>query len=459
MTYKQFKKIKTLALIIFTIFIFSQNFRLILSTRNKLKIIENTRESYKFIENKSKYEEETNLDGFIVEKIRILNKDSWGFSQESDYNAKEQTISASRERSWLSEPFLMIKGLILRLKECFLLSLNSLKYRFILSENGLLKLRQKLVWLLEGNISSRGVTLAEGFLFGELSGASQELYQSFKVIGILHLIAASSANVYLLLHFFKTPILLFSKIGNKKLEFFISMLIIWLYFFLLNASFSLVEASASIFRAVLMVSLHLFGNLVVFRANSSAYTLLLVAILLLIINPFYLNDLAFQFSFLASFALLFIWPTILKKTAKARKNIIISNLLLSIVVQLVLAPIFVFRFSEINLLGIAANIVLAPLVEVLSAGYLYLLVISFLSPLGASFFAKLMQIIIDIFFYLLDIFNQIPFKSWIIYENKKLIGGAILLINFLIFFYIILDKNRLRKINKYRILNKWANWQ
>ena len=161
-------------------------------------------------------------------------------------------------------------------------------------------MREKLVWLLEENFSSREATLGKAFVFADLSGAPESIYHSFKVIGILHLLSASSANFTLFLNFclfFCQP---FCHFLHSTRRFYLYWTIIFLYF-------SLVGSSASTLRAFLTLNLSFFARFYIKRTQLPLHNLVVAAIFMLIINPFYLESLSFQFSFLASFGIIFFY--------------------------------------------------------------------------------------------------------------------------------------------------------
>jgi len=160
---------------VFILLIFLHNFKIIISTRNRVFFSIKTQKQGRFLINKNK----------------TKDIQSGSFSSLSVY---------------LLKLFQWLKGLLETTKTILFAGIFSLKYRFFWLKNHALIMREKLIWLLEENFPSREATLGKAFVFADLSGAPETIYHSFKVIGILHLIAASSANIYLIISFL-TPLL------------------------------------------------------------------------------------------------------------------------------------------------------------------------------------------------------------------------------------------------------------
>jgi competence protein ComEC len=452
MTYKRINKIKRAFLILFTIFILLHNFKFIFNTRKwPFFLISERKQEYFFLNNyKTKR----------IAKIAVLNIKNYCqngffsrlFSQVEDYYKNIQTRSFGRSSTCLLKMVGAIKRLLKATKESFSFMLFSLKYRFFCLKNQLLIVREKLVWLLEGSFSTREATLGKAFVFADLSGAPETVYHSFKVIGILHLIAASSANIHLILLFLKPLLALLEVWKGQKLLSLASLIIISVYFCLINGHFNLVDSSPSILRASLSCALAILANSYFNLAIKRLNLLIFVGILCLFINPFYLQALGFQLSFLATFIILFYWPYIKKKIAK-------SNLILGMTVQFFLWPLLIFYFSNVNLIAIPANILLSPLVELLT--FIYFVFISsktlYFSVL-ADLCSNLIYFVCNIFFNFLEFLEKMPAKSIDINQDKNLIVSSLIIIQVFVFYLILREKKLYFKKNKYRVLAKWANW-
>ena len=453
MTYKKINKLKSILLILFSLLILEHNFTIIFSTRNRPIFLIKTQKEDVFLENKPKTKDMAKIALLSIKQELRKGNFLDNFPQVSDYFKNIQNGSPSSSMGWVLKLFNYSKGLLETTKGLLHLSIFSLKYRLFWLKNEALNMREKLVCTLEGNFSTREATLGKAFVFADLSGAPESIYHSFKVIGILHLIAASSANIYLILAFLKPLLALLEYFLGQKAVAFAKSFAVIMYFLLINRHFNLTDSSPSILRASLtcllaILALQLF-NLAVKRLN----LLIIVAIICLSINPFYLQSLGFQLSFLASFIILFYWPYIQKKIAK-------STLMFSFIMQFFMWPLLVSYFSSINLIAIPANILISPLVELLTVLYFFFIACKSFSLLVlGNFTSTLIYFVNNIFFNSLKIFESMPGKDILINEHKNLIISTLLLFQLIFISLIYLDKKKFNRKNKYRTLAKWPNYR
>lgn len=175
---------------------------------------------------------------------------------------------------------------------------------------------------------------------------------------------------------------------------------------------------------------------------------------MLIINPFYLDSLSFQFSFLASFGIIFLY-NYLEKEPFINKNIFFKNILLTICAQFFLLTIMISRFGELNYLAIPANLLVLPLVELLTILFLASFICLFLSSIlpmvfFESFLSFMINKVIDILFFLIDFLEKIPWKSIVFKTNKDLYTNIFIFVNLLVIGGVFVLKNKKYSKNQYR---------
>ena len=447
MTYNNFRKIQLTILIILILLIFLKNFQIILMTRNIIEPQVNRRFFSPFIVKIVKNEAKPKK---IKEKWSFLPSLSPNWRILAQYIKDRQSQSSSSLIPPIDKEFFLLKRLTSQSFSFIKRELISVKYRYLSWQKSLIKLRSLFLKKLEETAGPRGRPLAEGMIFGDLSSISQDIYHSFKVIGILHLLSASSANFTLFLNFclfFCQP---FCHFLHSTRRFYLYWTIIFLYF-------SLVGSSASTLRAFLTLSLSFFARFYIKRTQLALHNLVVAAIFMLIINPFYLESLSFQFSFLASFGIIFFYR-FLEKDLSINKNILVKNLFLTFCAQFFLFPIMIYNFGEINYLAVPANLLIFPLVEFLTFLFLTVFVFQccaliFYLPAVEWFLSSLITKTIDIFFSIINFFELSPWKSFVFKNNKELYTSIFILINLLLVFSILLYKNKKYSKYKYRTIS------
>lgn len=445
MTYSNFRKIQIYILISIALFIFNKNFHLIFKTRNINELAQKKPQDLFLLVKKAENEANTKPTA----KFACLKPSSGGLDAHlGQYIKDKQSKSFSNQSLVTDKGILWLKSLIDRSICFFEYILDSVKDRYLSSQNSLSKMRDLFLERLEGLIGPRGRPLAEGLLFGDISGIDREIYHSFRVIGILHILSASSANFTLILQFVLFWLSPLRTYLSKKQNFYLHFILIFTYF-------TLVGPATSTTRAFLTLSATFYATFVLQRTNSSLFNLFLVGFFMLFINPFYLNSLGFQLSFLASFGIIFLY-NYLEKEPIISQNYFLKSILLTFCAQFFLSPILIFNFAELNYLAILANFLVLPLVELLTLSFLASFIsLFFFEAFDLLVFERLLSFLIikttDILFIIIDILEKIPWKSFVFIDNKELYIILFVLINLLTIVWISHLKAQKYSKDKYRI--------
>ena len=200
------------------------------------------------------------------------------------------------------------------------------------------------------------------FILGDKSYLSKNVVRSYQENGISHLFAISGMHISLLVLMI-TKILKLFKL-NEYSRFKITSIILFLYLIL-------VGFSPSILRGVLFYFLFTINNIYYFYIKKINLFIIVLSIALLI-NPNYVYDLGFLYSYSISLSLL-IFSDYLKG------NYFISLLKVSIISNLVSIPITLYSFNQINLLSILYNLVYVPFISFIV--FPFTLVILIIKPL------------------------------------------------------------------------------
>ena len=188
----------------------------------------------------------------------------------------------------------------------------------------------------------------ETFIFGKNEYISKDVLESFRENGISHLFAISGMHISLLsviiLKIFKC-----FKVREENSFIFTSC---FLFFYLILVGFS-----ASILRGVLFFILFGINNIKYFYIKSINLFLVIISISLLI-NPFYIYDVGFLYSYVISLSLIMMGDYINRFNGYFKKLFLTS--LISFISSI---PISLYSFNQINLLSIIYNLFYVPYVS------------------------------------------------------------------------------------------------
>ena len=185
------------------------------------------------------------------------------------------------------------------------------------------------------------------FILGDKSYLSSKAINSFQQNGISHLFAISGMHISLLSGIL-LKILKLLKVSENK-SYFITSIFLLIYL-------SLTGISPSILRGVLFFILFSINKIYYFYIKPLNIFIITLSVTLLI-NPYFIYDLGFQYSFLISLSLL-MTTSYLKSN-----NYLLGLLKTSLISFLVSIPISLYNFYQINILSIIYNLFFVPLVS------------------------------------------------------------------------------------------------
>ena len=276
------------------------------------------------------------------------------------------------------------------------------------------------------------------FILGDKSYLSTKAISSYQENGISHLFAISGMHITLLSSIIFS---ILKKINLTETNKYI-ITSIFLLMYLLIA-----ETSPSIFRGVLFFILFSINKLFYFNILPKNIFLLVLSIVLLI-NPFSIFDLGFQYSFLISYYLI--------KTSKQlqSKSYLISLLKVSLISFFVSIPITINSFYQLNLLSIIYNLLFVPFVSIIVFPLsLITIIIPIVEPLYnfVTYSMEQLSIFLSNISTFKIVFMKLPFYIYIIYfilidiSLKKFFQKKYLLL--LITIFILLIHSNLHNFN------------
>ena len=232
--------------------------------------------------------------------------------------------------------------------------------------------RERIINTHSKYLKSPNLELLGGIVFGDDAvSPSKDIKQSFANSGLLHILAASGMNVAFIYGFF---FWIFSRLNfNFKLKVILGMIMVIIYSLMTGLG-------ASIIRATIMLLFVLIGKLIDRDAHSISL-LSFVALLMLIYNPLFINDIGFQLSFIVTFGILLMTPAVVRLNNKFM-DYAIGTITVPIIAQLWVLPIQIFYFSNISVYSVFANIMSVPILGIISFGGFISALLSAITPIS-----------------------------------------------------------------------------
>ncbi len=245
----------------------------------------------------------------------------------------------------------------------------SLKWMFLQKLN---ELRNDIIKTHANYLKSPNLEILGGIVFGDDAiAAPEDVKDSFKSSGLLHILAASGMNValiygiwFFILRKLKAPFN-FSVASGIFVIIFYSMM---------------TGMGPSVVRAAIMLIFILIGKLLDRDAHSVSL-LAFVCLLMLIYNPAYINDVGFQLSFIVTFGLLMMAPAVFEKVI-SMPSWLSGAIFVPIIAQMWIAPIQMYYFNSFSTYSVFANIAILPFVTVISFGGFISAVLSLIKPMA-----------------------------------------------------------------------------
>lgn len=238
---------------------------------------------------------------------------------------------------------------------------------------GLNNIRNGIIQTHSKYLKSPNIEILGGIVFGDDAISPPDyIKQAFLNSGLLHILAASGMNVaivygiwFFILNKFKVPFNVIVSSGIFMIIFYALM----------------TGLGPSVIRAMFMLIFILLGKLIDRDAHSISL-LSFVALLMLIYNPAYINDVGFQLSFLVTFGLLTTAPVVFERI-KFMPNWLSGAIFIPIVAQIWVAPIQMFYFNTFSLYSVFANIAIMPFVSIVSFGGFISSVLALIKPIAS----------------------------------------------------------------------------
>ncbi len=191
-----------------------------------------------------------------------------------------------------------------------------------------------------------------GLLIGQRSTLPTETATILTAVGLTHIIAVSGYNLTIIINSVRRKL----KKRSKYQTTIITLTLITLFLLLTGFSPSIVRAAVV---SILSLATWYYG-----RTVRPTLLIVLAAALTAGYNPLYLwFDVGWWLSFVAFFGVLIVAPLLVKRLYGQREPHELTMIILeSLSAQLLTAPLILYVFGRISLIGLVANVLVVPLV-------------------------------------------------------------------------------------------------
>lgn len=243
---------------------------------------------------------------------------------------------------------------------------------------------------------------------GDKSGININKKKMYQENGIAHILAISGLHLSILgLGIFE--------ILRKKFRLNTSALIVSI-FILLYGIF--IDCSISSLRAIIMLYVR-FLSLAIGRSYDSKNTLYILIVIFLMINPYNLFNVGFDFSYMAILSL--------NSEYKINDKIKIPSI---IILTLCMLPITVYNYFTYPLYSLILNLIVIPLMTLVLLFGIIGLIFSFVNIIAGRFFVGIVNVILLIYEKLCILIEKLP--------NYKIIWGKPSFLSIIIFYTILI---------------------
>ncbi|MBF0715264.1 ComEC/Rec2 family competence protein [Gemelliphila palaticanis] len=221
--------------------------------------------------------------------------------------------------------------------------INNINYEFSSTYKKVLNFRTNLIRNISNNIKFNEKGYFEALIYGDKTNMFRDDIEDYRNLGISHLLAISGLHIATLIMLIYKTLKLFS-INSKLID---KVIFITLPIYSIFAGLS-----ASVIRATLMILIFL---LLKRKQVDSIKSLIIVFLITIFYNPYFIYDIGFQFSFFITFSIL-----MSKSFIESGNNKILKLFKVSLIAWLASLPINLFNFYSISFISIFSNIIFVP---------------------------------------------------------------------------------------------------
>ena len=325
---------------------------------------------------------------------------------------------------------------IIKIEEANLLKENDLNFVLISINN----LKQKMIDHANKNMPQKTANLLLGLLIGQKDNNIQEdIIKSFRTANLSHILAVSGAHTsYIILGL--TYIITKSK-APRRIGYIITIIILLVFIIITGASYSVIRACI---MSIITISAKLF-----YKKENFFISICVSLFIILIQNPFAINDIGLKLSFLGTIGIIVFNKNITEFFIRIKiKENIAKVLSLTFSAQLMIMPITILNFNTFSLTFFISNILASPLLGIIIIlGFIAIFVSFVLNPISKILFFVL-NLFLELLIFISEIVTKIPGSSILVKTpNLVFVITYYILILFINYFFTI-KKNPIRRFQK-----------
>lgn len=301
------------------------------------------------------------------------------------------------------------------------------------------KLHKKIKNMYETILPLKEASVLEAMLLGDKQNLDTSVKETYRKSGISHILAISGLHISII------SALLWLILDTLKLNKRVSSTII-LTVLIVYCIFT--GNSVSTTRAVIMIGIVLFGNIIYYQ--SDIYTsIATAAFVLLIYQPLYLYDVGFQLSFGAVISIIVLSP-VLERVYFIPKTIRLY-LISTLAASLGTYPIIAYHFNTISVIGIVVNLLVLPLASILVCFGIISTVVSFIWIELGKFLCGIVYFILVFYENICTIASNIPFSQIVTGQPNLILIFIYYTIILATAYYYYLNKQKRQSLKKYML--------
>lgn len=300
-------------------------------------------------------------------------------------------------------------------------------------------IKEKMIDNANKNMPKRTANLLLGILIGERDNIQEDIIESFRTANLSHILAVSGAHTsYIILGI--TYLISKSK-TPKRIGYIITIINLLIFIIITGASYSVVRAC--------IMAIVVIGAKICYRKENFFTSICISLIIILIQNPFAINDIGLKLSFMGTAGIVIFNKSITNFFIKLKiKQKIAEALSVTFSAQLMIMPITILNFNIISLTFFISNILASPLLGIIIIfGFISIFISSILNPIS-----KILFLILHIFLELLILVSKVTEKipgSSILVKTPNILFAIVYYILILFFnYFFVIKQNPTRRFHK-----------